>query len=90
VVAIDVKLPQYGMTMHEATVVRWLRNVGERVEEGEPIALLETDKATVELEAPQTGVLAAIEAEAGDTVAVTERLAVIEEDTPMRAAGGAP
>lgn len=85
-----MKLPQYGMTMHEATVVRWLRNVGERVEEGEPIALLETDKATVELEAPQSGVLATIEAEAGDTVAVTARLAVIDEDTPLRGAGGAP
>jgi pyruvate/2-oxoglutarate dehydrogenase complex dihydrolipoamide acyltransferase (E2) component len=68
------------MTMHEATVVRWLRGVGERVEEGEPIALLETDKATVELEAPQAGVLAAIDVEPGATVAVTERLAVIDED----------
>jgi pyruvate/2-oxoglutarate dehydrogenase complex dihydrolipoamide acyltransferase (E2) component len=77
------------MTMHEATVVRWLRSVGERVEEGEPTAVLETDKATVELEAPQAGVLAAIEAEAGDTVAVTARLAVIDEDTAMRGAGGA-
>jgi pyruvate/2-oxoglutarate dehydrogenase complex dihydrolipoamide acyltransferase (E2) component len=80
VAAIDVKLPQYGMTMHEATVVRWLREVGERVEEGDPIALLETDKATVELEAPQAGLLAAIDAEPGATVAVTERLAVIDED----------
>jgi pyruvate/2-oxoglutarate dehydrogenase complex dihydrolipoamide acyltransferase (E2) component len=78
------------MTMHEATVVRWLRGVGERVEEGEPIALLETDKATVELEAPEAGVLAVIEVEPGATVAVTERLAVIDADTPLRGAGGAP
>jgi 2-oxoisovalerate dehydrogenase E1 component len=77
------------MTMHEATVVRWLRGVGEHVEEGEPIAVLETDKATVELEAPQAGVLATIDVEPGATVAVTERLAVIDADTPPRGPGGA-
>ena len=76
---MDVRLPQYGMTMHEATIVRWLKDVGERVEEGEPIAEVETDKMTVELEAPAAGVLASVEAAAGVTVAVRERVAVIDE-----------
>jgi pyruvate/2-oxoglutarate dehydrogenase complex dihydrolipoamide acyltransferase (E2) component len=80
VVTIDVRLPQYGMTMHEATIVRWLKQVGEHVEEGEPIAEVETDKMTVELEAPEAGVLAAVEADAGTTVAVRTRIAVIEAD----------
>ena len=65
--------------MHEATIVRWLKVVGERVEEGEPIAEVETDKMTVELEAPAAGVLASVEAAAGVTVAVRERVAVIDE-----------
>ncbi len=65
--------------MHEATIVRWLKDVGERVEEGEPIAEVETDKMTVELEAPAAGVLASVEAAAGVTVAVRERVAVIDE-----------
>lgn len=65
--------------MHEATIVRWLKDVGERVEEGEPIAEVETDKMTVELEAPAAGVLASVEVTAGVTVAVRERVAVIDE-----------
>jgi pyruvate/2-oxoglutarate dehydrogenase complex dihydrolipoamide acyltransferase (E2) component len=80
VVAIDVRLPQYAMTMHEATLVRWLKEVGDRVEEGEPIAEVETDKMTVELEAPQSGVLTALEALPGQTVAVRARVAVIEAE----------
>lgn len=66
--------------MHEATVVRWLKQVGDPVVEGEPIAEVETDKMTVELEAPQSGVLASVEAEAGTTVPVRGRLAVIEAE----------
>ena len=66
--------------MHEATIVRWLKKVGDRVEEGEPIAEVETDKMTVELEAPQAGVLASVEAEAGTTVPVRGRLAVIDAE----------
>jgi pyruvate/2-oxoglutarate dehydrogenase complex dihydrolipoamide acyltransferase (E2) component len=69
------------MTMHEATIVRWLKRVGEHVEEGEPIAEVETDKTIVELEAPETGVLTAVEADAGTTVAVRTRIAVIESDS---------
>jgi pyruvate/2-oxoglutarate dehydrogenase complex dihydrolipoamide acyltransferase (E2) component len=78
VITIDVRLPQYGMTMHEATIVRWLKAVGDHVVEGEPIAEVETDKMTVELEAPLTGVLSRIDATSGMTVAVRERVAVIE------------
>jgi pyruvate/2-oxoglutarate dehydrogenase complex dihydrolipoamide acyltransferase (E2) component len=80
VIAIDVRLPQYGMTMHEATIVRWLKVVGDHVVEGEPIAEVETDKMTIELEAPMTGVLTSIDAAGGTTVAVRERIAVIEQD----------
>lgn len=76
--ATDVLLPQYGMSMHEATVAAWLKAVGDPVTAGEAIAELDTDKVTVVVEAPTTGVLARIDAEPGTTVAVFERIAVIE------------
>lgn len=76
-VVTEVRLPQYGMSMHEATILSWLKQVGDQVQEGEPLAELETDKATVELPAPASGVLATIEAQAGTTVAVLARIATI-------------
>jgi pyruvate/2-oxoglutarate dehydrogenase complex dihydrolipoamide acyltransferase (E2) component len=76
--ATEVLLPQYGMSMHEATIAVWLKNVGDPVTAGEAIAEVETDKITAVVEAPVTGVLARIEAEPGTTVAVFKRIAVIE------------
>jgi pyruvate/2-oxoglutarate dehydrogenase complex dihydrolipoamide acyltransferase (E2) component len=76
--ATEILLPQYGMSMHEATITKWLKNVGDPVVEGEPIAEIETDKVTAEVQAPASGVLASIDAEAGKTVAVFERIALIE------------
>ena len=66
------------MTMHEATIVSWLKEVGEASSEGEPIAEGETDKMTVEIESPASGVLSAIHAEAGSTVPVLDVIAIIK------------
>lgn len=74
----EVRLPQYGMTMHEATVVQWLKRVGDTVAEGEPLVELETDKATVDVPAPAAGRLARIDAGPGDTVAVLGVMGVID------------
>jgi len=76
--ATDVLLPQFGMSMHEATIATWLKKVGDQVTAGEAIAEVDTDKVTAVVEAPVTGVLARIDAEEGKTVAVFERIAVIE------------
>jgi len=76
--AIEVKLPQYGMTMHEATIARWLKGVDEEVREGEPLLEVETDKMTVEVPAPVSGRLARIDAQEGETVAVLETIGLIE------------
>lgn len=65
---IDVLVPKWGLTMDEADVLRWLKAVGEPVIEGEPILELETDKATGEVEAPVSGVLAETLVESGQTV----------------------
>lgn len=76
--AIEVKLPQYGMTMHEATIARWLKAIDEEVREGEPLLEVETDKMTVEVPAPVSGRLARIDAQEGETVAVLETIGLIE------------
>lgn len=76
--AIEVRFPQYGMTAHEGTILGWFKQVGDHVSEGEPIAEVETDKVTVEVPAPASGVLSSIDAEVGTTVAVHERIATID------------
>ncbi len=55
--AIEVRLPQYGMAMQEGTIVQWFKHEGDRVEAGELLAEIEAEKATEELAAPESGVL---------------------------------
>ena len=74
-----VLMPQMGYDMREGTVVRWRKHEGEAVSRGEVIAEIETDKATVEMEAYSTGVLAKIVVEEGRMVPVGELIAVITE-----------
>jgi pyruvate/2-oxoglutarate dehydrogenase complex dihydrolipoamide acyltransferase (E2) component len=74
----DVTLPKWGMTMQEGTIAAWQASVGDRVEEGQVIATVETEKVEAELEAPVSGVLAEILVEAGQTVEVGTLVARIE------------
>lgn len=55
--AIDIKMPALSPTMEEGTLRRWLVRVGDRIEAGDAIAEIETDKATMEVESPESGVL---------------------------------
>jgi pyruvate dehydrogenase E2 component (dihydrolipoamide acetyltransferase) len=73
----EVVMPQMGADMTEGTVVRWLKHEGDRVERGEIIAEIETDKANVEVEAFESGVFRAAIAQEGDTVPVGEVIAII-------------
>lgn len=75
---IEVHLPQWGMEITEATVVRWLKSVGDEVTEDEPLVEVETSKATDFVNATASGVLVKIAAEAGADVPVGDVLAVIE------------
>ena len=77
--ATTIVMPQMGYDMREGTVVRWRKQEGEAVSRGEVIAEIETDKATVEMEAYSTGVLGKIVVEEGKTVPVGELIAVITE-----------
>ena len=75
--AKDVILPALGMSQDTGKIVQWLKVEGEHVTKGEPLAEIETDKATVEIESPADGVLAHVAAAAGDDVPVGQVIAHI-------------
>src|SRR5260370_41460959 len=75
--ATDVILPALGMAQETGKVVRWLKVEGEQVIKGEPLAEIETDKATVELEAPATGLLANVTAAGDKDIPVGQVIAMI-------------
>ncbi len=77
----DVELPKWGMTMQDGTIAEWLKKVGDTVEEGEPIAVVETEKVNADLEAPESGVLSEILVQEGETVNVGSVLARIDDGT---------
>jgi pyruvate/2-oxoglutarate dehydrogenase complex dihydrolipoamide acyltransferase (E2) component len=79
-VATKINLPKWGMGIEEATVIRWLKAVGDRVVQGEPIVEVETAKATQGVEAPISGTLIQILLAEGETAAVNTDIAVIEEN----------
>lgn len=68
--AAEIKIPSLGESVTEATIAKWLKNVGDNVAQDEPIVELETDKVTLEVNAPESGTLAEISSEEGATVNV--------------------
>ncbi len=73
-----VIMPRFGMTQEDATIVRWLFTEGAKVEQGEPICEVTTDKVNMEVEAPANGILTGILYKEGDTVPVTKVIAYIQ------------
>ncbi|MCL5245009.1 2-oxo acid dehydrogenase subunit E2 [Cellulophaga sp. 20_2_10] len=78
--AIIVNMPRLSDTMEEGTVAAWLKNVGDKVEEGDILAEIETDKATMEFESFNEGVLLHIGIQEGDTAPVDSLLAIIGDE----------
>jgi 2-oxoisovalerate dehydrogenase E2 component (dihydrolipoyl transacylase) len=74
------RLPDIGEGIAEAEIVAWHVKVGDRIEEDSQLADMMTDKATVEMESPVTGVVVELAGEVGDMVAIGSTLAVIEVD----------
>ena len=66
--ATDIRVPTLGESVSEATIGRWFKKAGETVKADEPLCELETDKVTLEVNAPASGVLAEITAKDGETV----------------------
>ena len=81
--ATDIRVPALGESISEATVGKWFKKAGDPVSADEPLVELETDKVTLEVNAPESGVLSEIAAETGSTVAIGALLGHL-------AAGAAP
>src|SRR3954470_18181825 len=75
-----IVVPDLGESVVEATVGEWLKKEGERVEAGEALVSLETDKVDLDVSATQSGVLGKIERKTGEDVKIGDLLAVIEEE----------
>jgi len=81
-----ITMPKLGETMEEGEIIKWLKEEGEKVEKGEPLLEIATDKANMEVESPETGYLRKIVAKEGEKVPVTEIIAYLadsmEEEIP--------
>jgi len=73
----SVIMPALELAQETGKVLKWLKNPGDRVSKGEPIVEIETDKVTVEIEAPASGVLREVTAQPGDVVPVGKTIALI-------------
>jgi pyruvate dehydrogenase E2 component (dihydrolipoamide acetyltransferase) len=78
--AIIVNMPRLSDTMEEGTVASWLKKVGDKVEEGDILAEIETDKATMEFESFNEGTLLHIGVQEGETTMVDALLAIIGDE----------
>ncbi|AIL65301.1 Dihydrolipoyllysine-residue succinyltransferase component of 2-oxoglutarate dehydrogenase complex [Rickettsiales bacterium Ac37b] len=77
--AIDIKVPQLGESVTSATIAKWHKNPGDAVKADELLVELETDKITMEVNAPVSGVLEALKVQEGDTVEVGQVIGEIAE-----------
>jgi pyruvate dehydrogenase E2 component (dihydrolipoamide acetyltransferase) len=75
--ATILSMPKWGLAMKTGRVVEWLKRPGDTVQQGEPIAEIESEKAVNEVEAPTSGIVRLLAVEEGDSTAVSEPLAVI-------------
>ena len=78
--AVVVNMPRLSDTMEEGTVASWLKKVGDKVEEGDILAEIETDKATMEFESFNEGTLLHIGVQEGETTKVDQLLAIIGDE----------
>ena len=75
----QILVPPLGESITEATVAKWLKQVGETVDSDEPLVELETDKVNVEVPSPHSGTLSSIKVKEGDTVEVGALLGLVED-----------
>ena len=75
----NIVVPQLGESVVEARIARWLKKAGDRVEVGEPVVELETEKIDLEVSAEKSGVIASIARQEGEDVKIGELLAVVDE-----------
>ncbi|MBI3799929.1 MAG: 2-oxo acid dehydrogenase subunit E2 [Deltaproteobacteria bacterium] len=78
--AIEICMPRLSDTMEEGKILKWLKKVGDKIEVGDIIAEVETDKADMEMEAIDAGMLAEIRVQEGESVPVNTVIALLSED----------
>jgi pyruvate dehydrogenase E2 component (dihydrolipoamide acetyltransferase) len=86
VALVALEIPKVGLVMENARLVRWLKNVGDVVQQGEPLLELETEKSVVEIESTETGRLVEILLQADEEARVGDRIAWLENNAPGAAA----
>jgi pyruvate dehydrogenase E2 component (dihydrolipoamide acetyltransferase) len=90
--AIPIIMPKLEMSQETSTIVEWLKQEGETVVKGEPLLTVETDKVTIDIESPGSGILAGVRVAPQEVVAVTDIIAYIlqpGEELPQEAGPGA-
>jgi pyruvate dehydrogenase E2 component (dihydrolipoamide acetyltransferase) len=86
VALVALEIPKVGLVMENAKLVRWLKSVGDMVQQGEPLLELETEKSVVEIESTESGRLVEILLQADQEAQVGDRIAWLENDAPGTAA----
>ncbi len=80
----EVIMPKMGQTMEKGKIIKWLKKEGEKVEKGEPLLEIETDKTTIEVEARGSGILRRIVTQEGEEAPIATTIAYIaEEEEPL-------
>ena len=77
--SLEITMPRVGTNMEEATILRWIKVVGDRFSQGEPLYEIETDKVTYEVEAPASGQLLEIRVPEGENAQVGQVVALYGE-----------
>ena len=77
--ATRIDMPQLGLTMETGTILQWLKAVGDTVEKGQPVVLIQTDKVEYEVESPAAGTLLKVAAQEGAELPVGSLMGVIGE-----------
>src|SRR5437773_10006120 len=83
----EVNMPRLSDTMQEGTITRWIKQVGDEVKRGDVLAEVETDKANMEVEAYDSGILEQVLVQEGETVPIGQVIAVIGSGTGTRKGG---
>lgn len=77
----EILMPEVSIADEEVTLIRWLKREGDEVQKGEPVAEIETDKGTIEVEAEAAGTLAALLAREGEAVGAGVVIARVSDKT---------
>ena len=89
--ATAVIMPKVDMVMETGTFVEWIKQEGDAVEKGDPLFVIMTDKASIEIESPASGILAGVTAKVDDVIPVTEVIAyILDPGEELPAVAAAP